>query len=159
MYDSLFVKKKTDTEKPDTSTKEKKKAFLKKEKEKKEAETDKNSALPTPAITIDFRNMMGRIEQVGPDFGEQSLISIIRKEDKIKFFNTGGSYIADEVGCLRMDLEPHNDVKTGDVGYVITGVKNAKEIKVGDTITLLDNPFKEGIHGFEDVQPMLFAVI
>lgn len=84
---------------------------------------------------------------------------MVKKGDRIKFFNTGGNYVADEVGCLRFDLEPHDAVKTGDVGYVITGVKNAKEIKVGDTITLLDNPCKEGIHGFEDVKPMVFAGI
>ncbi|HWB63490.1 MAG TPA: translation elongation factor 4 [Chitinophagales bacterium] len=84
---------------------------------------------------------------------------VMKKGDKIKFVNTGGSYIADEVGCLRFDLEPHEAVKTGDVGYVITGIKNAKEIKVGDTITLAENPCKESIHGFEDVKPMVFAGI
>ena len=84
---------------------------------------------------------------------------VMKKNDRIKFFNTGGNYIADEVGCLRMDLEPHESVKAGDVGYVITGVKNAKEIKVGDTITLLDNPCQQAIHGFEDVKPMVFAGI
>ncbi|MES2622077.1 MAG: GTP-binding protein, partial [Bacteroidota bacterium] len=84
---------------------------------------------------------------------------LVKKGDRIKFFNTGGNYIADEVGCLRMDMEPHDSVKTGDVGYVITGVKNAKEIKVGDTITLLDNPCEKAIHGFEDVKPMVFAGI
>ncbi len=84
---------------------------------------------------------------------------MIRKGDKVKFVNTGASYVADEVGCLRMDLEPHETVKTGDVGYIITGVKNAKEIKVGDTITQLNNPCAEGIHGFEDVKPMVFAGI
>jgi GTP-binding protein LepA len=81
----------------------------------------------------------------------------MKKGDRIKFFNTGGNYVADEVGCLRFDLEPHDAVKTGDVGYVITGVKNAKEIKVGDTITGFENPCKESIHGFEDVKPMVFA--
>ncbi len=84
---------------------------------------------------------------------------MLKKGDKIKFVNTGGNYIADEVGCLRFDLEPHPEVRTGDVGYVITGIKNAKEIKVGDTITLTENPCKEGIHGFEDVKPMVFAGI
>ncbi len=83
----------------------------------------------------------------------------VKKGNRIKFVNAGGNYIADEVGCLRFDLEPHEWVKTGDVGYVITGIKNAKEIKVGDTITLLDNPCKEAIHGFEDVKPMVFAGI
>lgn len=83
----------------------------------------------------------------------------LKKNQKIQFFNTGGIYNADEVGVLRLDMEPRNEMKTGDVGYVITGVKNAKEIKVGDTITTLDNPCSEGIHGFEDVKPMVFAGI
>lgn len=83
----------------------------------------------------------------------------LKKNDKIKFVNTGAVYAADEVGTLRMDLEPKQAVKTGDVGYVITGIKNAKEIKVGDTITLAANPTKEAIHGFEDVKPMVFAGI
>ena len=83
----------------------------------------------------------------------------IHKGDKVQFVNTKAVYVADEVGCLRFDLEPHDAVKTGDVGYIVTGVKNAKEIKVGDTITQFDNPCKEGIHGFEDVKPMVFAGI
>lgn len=83
----------------------------------------------------------------------------LKKNDKIKFVNTGAAYLADEVGVLRMDLEPRNEVKTGDVGYVITGIKNAKEIKVGDTITLTNNPTQNAIKGFEDVKPMVFAGI
>lgn len=83
----------------------------------------------------------------------------IHKNDKVHFVNTGANYTADEVGCLRFDLEPHEAVKTGDVGYIVTGVKNAKEIKVGDTITTVENPCAEGIHGFEDVKPMVFAGI
>ena len=83
----------------------------------------------------------------------------LKKNQKIQFFNTGGIYNADEVGVLRLDMEPRSEMKAGDVGYVITGVKNAKEIKVGDTITMLDNPCSEGIHGFEDVKPMVFAGI
>lgn len=83
----------------------------------------------------------------------------IKKNDKIHFVNTKGNYIADEVGILRFDLEPRNEVRTGDVGYVITGIKNAKEIKVGDTITLTENQCKEAIQGFEDVKPMVFAGI
>ena len=83
----------------------------------------------------------------------------LKKNQKIQFFNTGGIYNSDEVGVLRLDMEPRNEMKAGDVGYVITGVKNAKEIKVGDTITMLDNPCSEGIHGFEDVKPMVFAGI
>ena len=83
----------------------------------------------------------------------------LKKNQKIQFFNTGGIYNSDEIGVLRLDMEPRNEMKAGDVGYVITGVKNAKEIKVGDTITTLDNPCSEGIHGFEDVKPMVFAGI
>jgi GTP-binding protein LepA len=83
----------------------------------------------------------------------------LKKNQKIKFFNTGGVYNADEVGALRLDMEPRPEMRAGDVGYIITGVKNAKEIKVGDTITSLDNPCTEGIHGFEDVKPMVFAGI
>ena len=81
----------------------------------------------------------------------------IKKGDLVLFANTGAKYIADEVGVLRFDLEPKNEIKTGDVGYIITGIKNAKEIKVGDTITQANNPCKETIHGFEDVKPMVFA--
>ncbi len=83
----------------------------------------------------------------------------LKKNEKVKFFNTGAVYNADEVGVLRMDLEPRPEVKAGDVGYIITGIKNAKEIKVGDTITSFANPCAEGIHGFEDVKPMVFAGI
>jgi GTP-binding protein LepA len=83
----------------------------------------------------------------------------IRKNDKIKFMNTGALYGADEVGVLKMDLLPKSEVLTGDVGYVVTGIKNAKEIKVGDTITLAANPAAEHIHGFENVKPMVFAGI
>lgn len=83
----------------------------------------------------------------------------IKKNDTVQFVNTGATYIADEVGILRFDLEPRNEVQTGDVGYIVTGVKNVKEIKVGDTVTLKNNPCAEAIHGFEDVKPMVFAGI
>jgi GTP-binding protein LepA len=83
----------------------------------------------------------------------------IKKGEKIKFVNTGGEYPADEVGVLRMKPDPRNEIKAGDVGYIITGIKQAKEIKVGDTITAAANPCKEGIKGFEDVKPMVFAGI
>ncbi|HEU4717890.1 MAG TPA: translation elongation factor 4 [Bacteroidia bacterium] len=83
----------------------------------------------------------------------------IRKGDKVKFFNTGSEYIADEVGILRLSLEPRDAVKTGDVGYIISGIKDAREVKVGDTITQVENPCREGIRGFEDVKPMVFAGI
>ncbi len=81
----------------------------------------------------------------------------LRKNDQIKFFHTKKEYNADEVGILRLTMEPRNIVNTGDVGYIITGVKESKEIKVGDTITLKNNPTDKGIQGFEDVKPMVFA--
>ena len=83
----------------------------------------------------------------------------IKKGDKIKFIATDKEYEADEVGILKMDLYPEKDVSAGNVGYVITGIKNSKDIKVGDTITLKSNPCKEAIKGFEDVKPMVFAGI
>ncbi len=83
----------------------------------------------------------------------------IKKGDKIKFVNTGHEYNADEVGVLRLKQEPRDRVFTGDVGYIISGIKEAKEVKVGDTITTVANPCPEGIQGFEDVKPMVFAGI
>jgi GTP-binding protein LepA len=83
----------------------------------------------------------------------------IRKGDKIRFFNTGNDYTADEIGILRMKQDPVPELSAGNVGYVITGIKQAKEIKVGDTITLVSSPCKEGVKGFEDVKPMVFAGI
>ncbi len=84
---------------------------------------------------------------------------IIKKGEKIKFMNTGNWYHADEVGILKMDLSPKNEVKAGDVGYIISGIKKASEVKVGDTITSFDRPTEEIIVGFEDVKPMVFAGI
>ena len=81
----------------------------------------------------------------------------IRKGDKVKFFNTGKEYVADEVGVLRMKLCPKDEIKTGDVGYIISGIKSAVEVKVGDTITKVDAPCDEAIAGFEEVKPMVFA--
>jgi GTP-binding protein LepA len=84
---------------------------------------------------------------------------VLRKGDKVRFFNTGRDYNADEIGILKMDLSPKNTVGTGDVGYIISGIKQAKEVKVGDTITLTENPCDTAIKGFEDVKPMVFAGI
>ena len=84
---------------------------------------------------------------------------VIKKGDKIQFFNTGKTYNADEIGILKMGLVPKNEVKAGDVGYIISGIKQANEVKVGDTITLFENPCEESIKGFEDVKPMVFAGI
>jgi GTP-binding protein LepA len=83
----------------------------------------------------------------------------IKKGDIVKFFNTGQEYVAEEVGILLLERSPRDVVKTGDVGYVITGIKDAHEIKVGDTITLAARPPKEAIQGFEEVKPMVFAGI
>ena len=81
----------------------------------------------------------------------------IKKGDKVKFFNTGKEYVADEVGVLRIKLCPKNEITTGDVGYIISGIKSAVEVKVGDTLTHTENPCAEAIAGFEEVKPMLFA--
>jgi GTP-binding protein LepA len=83
----------------------------------------------------------------------------INKGDKVKFIATGKEYFADEVGILRLTKEPRDFVDCGDVGYIISGIKVAKEVKVGDTITQVDNPTKEMIKGFEEVKPMVFAGI
>ena len=83
----------------------------------------------------------------------------IKKGDKVKFFNTGKEYVADEVGVLRMKMCPKDEIKTGDVGYIISGIKSAVEVKVGDTITTVANPCAEAIAGFEEVKPMVFAGI
>jgi len=83
----------------------------------------------------------------------------IKKGDKVKFVSTGQEYGADEVGILKLKMTEKGQVSTGDVGYIITGIKNAKEVKVGDTITLAINPNPEQIKGFEEVKPMVFAGI
>lgn len=83
----------------------------------------------------------------------------IEKGQKIKFMATGKSYFADEIGTLKLTQHPKEKISTGDVGYLITGIKDAREVKVGDTITHAENPAKEAIAGFEDVKPMVFAGI
>ncbi|MGZ3776029.1 MAG: translation elongation factor 4 [Mucilaginibacter sp.] len=83
----------------------------------------------------------------------------IRKGDKVKFFATEKQYNADEVGTLKLKQSPRDVIKTGDVGYIISGIKEAREVKVGDTITKVDRPCAEGIQGFEEVKPMVFAGI
>ena len=83
----------------------------------------------------------------------------IRKGQKIKFLATKKSYFADEVGTLNLKQSPKNEIHAGDVGYLITGIKEAKEVKVGDTITDFENPTNQAISGFEDVKPMVFAGI
>ncbi len=83
----------------------------------------------------------------------------IKKNDKVKFVATGREYVADEVGTLKLRMEPKEKISAGDVGYIISGIKQASEVKVGDTITLAENATKEAIKGFEDVKPMVFAGI
>lgn len=81
----------------------------------------------------------------------------IKTGDKVKFFNTGREYVADEVGILRLKLLPRNSISAGDVGYIISGIKESTEVKVGDTITHVEQPCNKAIAGFEDVKPMVFA--
>ncbi len=81
----------------------------------------------------------------------------MRKGEKVRFVNTGKEYLADEIGILRMDMEPRKELSAGNVGYIITGIKESKEIKVGDTITTVADPCEKGIEGFEEVKPMVFA--
>jgi GTP-binding protein LepA len=83
----------------------------------------------------------------------------IKKGDRVKFVATGKEYFAEEIGVLRLKPEPRDTVKAGDVGYIISGIKESREVKVGDTITHVDRPCKEAIQGFENVKPMVFAGI
>ncbi len=81
----------------------------------------------------------------------------IRTGEKVKFFNTGSEYDADEVGVLKLKMQPRKEIKAGDVGYIISGIKTSADVKVGDTITHVANPASEAIAGFEEVKPMVFA--
>ena len=81
----------------------------------------------------------------------------IKKGQQVKFFNTGSEYDADEVGVLKLKMVPRQEIKTGDVGYICSGIKTSADVKVGDTITAVATPCTEGIAGFEDVKPMVFA--
>ena len=81
----------------------------------------------------------------------------IHKGEHVKFFNTGEEYDADEIGVLKLKMQPCKEVKAGNVGYICSGIKNSKDVKVGDTITSVANPCTEAIAGFEDVKPMVFA--
>ncbi len=82
---------------------------------------------------------------------------VIRKGDKVRFMNLGTTYEADEVGVMGMSLQPRNEVRAGDIGYIISGIKKATEVKVGDTLTHVDRPCEEAVKGFEEVKPMVFA--
>ena len=83
----------------------------------------------------------------------------IKKGDEVKFMATGMKYHADEIGVLKLNKMPKNSIKAGEVGYIISGIKDAREVKVGDTITQVDFPAKEAVQGFEEVKPMVFAGI
>lgn len=82
---------------------------------------------------------------------------VIRSGDKVKFINTGKEYVADEIGVLKMQMVPRKELRTGDVGYIISGIKTSREVKVGDTITHVNRPADKAIAGFEEVKPMVFA--
>ena len=114
-----------------------------------------DSEAPLQALIFDsvFNSFRGIIAYYKVVNGE------IKKGDKVKFINTGKEYLADEVGILKLDMSPRNSVKTGDVGYIISGIKEAREVKVGDTITTVARPSLTGIQGFEEVKPMVFAGI
>ncbi len=81
----------------------------------------------------------------------------LRKGDRVKFINTGSEYDADEIGVLKLKLSPRDEMRAGNVGYIISGIKNSVDVKVGDTITHVARPASEAIAGFEDVKPMVFA--
>ena len=112
-----------------------------------------NPAKPLQALIFDsiFNSFRGIIVLCKIENGS------IKRGDKVKFVQTGMEYTADEVGVLKMDLEPRNELGTGEVGYVISGIKVATEVKVGDTITHVDNPCHDAIEGFQEVKPMVFA--
>ena len=82
---------------------------------------------------------------------------VIKKGDKVKFVQTGMEYAADDVGVLKMDMVPTQQLSTGEVGYIISGIKTATEVKVGDTVTHIVNPCEKAIEGFQEVKPMVFA--
>lgn len=114
-----------------------------------------DSQAPLQALIFDsiFNSFRGIIAYFRIFSGE------LRKGDLVKFVNTGKEYNADEIGVLRLKQEPREKLSTGDVGYIISGVKISREVKVGDTITEVKNPCKTAISGFEDVKPMVFAGI
>ena len=82
---------------------------------------------------------------------------VMRPGEKVRFINTKKEYQAEEIGVLKMDMIPRKELRTGDVGYIVSGIKNAVEVKVGDTITTCANPASEAIEGFQEVKPMVFA--
>jgi GTP-binding protein LepA len=114
---------------------------------------DPNSELQALIFDSEFNSYRG-IEVIFRVFNGS-----IKKGDKVKFIATGKEYFADEIGTLRLEQEPKNQIFAGDVGYLISGIKDAKEVKVGDTITHKEKPCADQIHGFAEVKPMVFAGI
>ena len=112
---------------------------------------DKNAPLQALIFDSVFNSFRGIIAYFTIENGS------ISKGDKVKFFNTGMEYDADEVGVLKMDMIPRNKLETGEVGYIISGIKDASEVKVGDTITHVSRPCDKAIAGFQEVKPMVFA--
>ena len=112
---------------------------------------DENAPLQALIFDSVFNSFRGIIAYFKVENG------VIRTGDHVKFFNTGKEYDADEVGVLKMDMVPRKELRTGDVGYIISGIKSSREVKVGDTITHVDCPCAEAIAGFEEVKPMVFA--
>lgn len=114
-----------------------------------------NPDAPLKALIFDsvFNSFRGIIAYYKVINGE------LKKGDRVKFINTSKEYYADEIGVLKMTQEPRDKITTGTVGYIISGIKEAKEVKVGDTITHVDNPTQDAVQGFEDVKPMVFAGI
>lgn len=112
-----------------------------------------NNDAPLQALIFDsvFNSFRGIIAYFKIENGT------IRQGDKVKFFNTGMEYVADEIGVLKMDMIPRKQLSTGDVGYIISGIKDSKEVKVGDTITHVASPCDKAIEGFQEVKPMVFA--
>jgi GTP-binding protein LepA len=114
-------------------------------------EGDENSPLQALIFDSVFNSFRGIIAYF------KVINGTLRAGDKVKFFATGKEYEADEIGTLKLDLIPKKEIVAGDVGYIISGIKTASEVKVGDTITHVDNPCDTAISGFEDVKPMVFA--
>ena len=112
---------------------------------------DKDAPLQALIFDSVFNSFRGIITLVKIDNG------VVRKGDKVKFFNTGQEYDADEVGVLKMDMVPKAQLSAGEVGYIISGIKDAKEVKVGDTVTHVERPCDKAIEGFQEVKPMVFA--
>ena len=112
---------------------------------------DKNAPLQALIFDSVFNSFRGIIAYFKIENGS------ISKGDKVKFFNTGMEYVADEVGVLKMDMIPRQRLETGEVGYIISGIKDATEVKVGDTITHVSRPCDKAIAGFQEVKPMVFA--